>query len=275
MTLKKSILFSVLGLFLLMCNLNAQVLGQTPRDLFYDRISPSEKEIIPYDHIRESDVFYHKRIWRVIDVREKMNLPFKYPKEPFVEILRQAAINGEINVYENEDFVKQMTSTAVAAIGAGLDSVPETDSLGNPTGNWKKFNKTFNPENVKRFRLKEDWFFDEETSTMQVRIIGIAPITDIYDDQGNYRGPQAMFWIYFPDARKYLVKKEVFNSNNDAIRLSWDDLFEMRVFSSYIYKESNVFERRIEDYAEGIDRLYESERIKTEIFNFEHDLWSY
>lgn len=236
---------------------------------------PVERFIIPYDHIREADVFWQKRIWRVIDVREKLNLPFKYPKEPFVEILRQAAINGEIKVYENEDFTKQMQPNDVANIGAGLDSVPDVDTFGNPTGLWKKFNKSFNPEDVKRFRIKEDWFFDEETSTMQVRILGIAPIKDIYDDQGNYRGPQAMFWIYYPDARKYLVKKYVFNSNNDAMQLTWDDLFEMRVFSSYIYKESNVFDARIEDFKEGIDRLYESERIKNEIFNFEHDLWSY
>jgi len=126
-----------------MCNINAQVLGQTPRDLFYDRISPTEKEVIPYDHIRESDVFWHKRIWRIIDVREKMNFPFKYPKEPFVNILREAIINGEINAYEGEDFSKQMLPKDVEAIGAGVDSTEIIDSLGNPTGVFKKIQQNF------------------------------------------------------------------------------------------------------------------------------------
>ena len=62
---------------------------------------------------------------------------------------------------------------------------------------------------------------------------------------------------------------------NDASTLSWFDIFEARYFSSYIYKESNVYDRRIQDYKNGIDILYESEDIKNTIFNFEHDLWEY
>ena len=49
-----------------------------PRDLFYDKIAPTEKEVIPYDNVREADVLWQKRIWIIIDSREKMNLPFKY-----------------------------------------------------------------------------------------------------------------------------------------------------------------------------------------------------
>jgi gliding motility associated protien GldN len=84
-----------------------------------------------------------------------------------------------------------------------------------------------------------------------------------------------IFWAHYPSLRNQLVKQEVFNPRNDAIRFTWDDLFEMRMFSSYIYKESNVFDRRIQDYATGVDALRESDRIKQDIFNFEHDLWSY
>src|SRR5205814_2365485 len=119
--------------------------------------------------------------------------------------------------------------------------------------------------------VKEDWFFDEETSTMQVRIMAIAPL--YYDDEIQQDIP--IFWAYYPTLRNTLVKHEVFNARNDAVRLTWDDLFEMRLFSSYIYKESNVFDRRIQDYATGIDALRESDKIKDDIFNFEHDLWSY
>jgi len=49
----------------------------------------------------------------------------------------------------------------------------------------------------------------------------------------------------------------------------------MRKFSSYIFKESNVFDRRIQDYATGIDLLLEGEKIKADIFNKEHDMWTY
>jgi gliding motility associated protien GldN len=110
---------------------------------------------------------------------------------------------------------------------------------------------------------------------MIVRILGIEPILDVYNDDGSYRGETGMFWIYYPDVRKTLAKHEVFNPDNDAIRSTWDDLFESRSFSSYIYKISNVYDRRIQDYATGIDALLEADKIKNDLFNFEHDVWSF
>jgi len=56
-------------------------------------------------------------------------------------------------------------------------------------------------------------------------------------------------------------------------------MFENRYFSSFITKKSNVNDFRLVDYdnlrENGVDMLLESNKIKEEIFNFEHDLWSY
>jgi hypothetical protein len=48
-----------------------------------------------------------------------------------------------------------------------------------------------------------------------------------------------------------------------------------RLFASYIVKESNPEDLRFKDYAVGIDKLYESERVKKALMDFEHDLWSF
>ncbi|HRU61078.1 MAG TPA: gliding motility protein GldN, partial [Bacteroidia bacterium] len=81
--------------------------------------------------------------------------------------------------------------------------------------------------------------------------------------------------IYYPEARKLFANAEVFNRSNDAERRSFDDIFQKRLFASYIYKESNVYDRRIDDYKQGMNALLESERIKTEITNMEHDMWEF
>jgi len=47
----------------------------------------------------------------------------------------------------------------------------------------------------------------------------------------------------------------------------------MRLSGSYIYKESNVYDRNIQEYATGPDGFLESDRIKQKIFETEHDLW--
>lgn len=249
--------------------------GQPLDDVVSKRIT-EEKRILAYDHVREADIFWEKRIWRVIDIREKMNLPFAYPERPFFSIVMDAATAGEITVYSTEDdkFTNQLTPDEVASMGATIDTVitfdPETYEE-----QMQVVRNDINPEDVKRFRIKEVWFFDEETSTLQVRILGIAPLIDKTDDNGNFLYEKPMFWVYYPEARNILARERVFNVGNDASPITWEDLMEMRFFASYIYKESNVRDRRLQDYLTGVDLLLEADKIKQEIFNFEHDLWSY
>ena len=236
----------------------------------------SAKRVLPYDHVREADIFWEKRVWRVIDIREKMNLPFAYPERPFFSILMSGAIDEKITVYSTEDdkFTAPLSPDEVASMGATVDTVitfdPETYEE-----QIQVVRNDLNPEDVKRFRIKEIWFFDEETSTLQVRILGIAPLIDVKDENGNFRYEKPMFWVYYPEARELLATEQVFNVGNDASPLTWEDQLEMRFFSSYIYKESNVLNRRLQDYLSGVDLLLEADKIKREIFNFEHDLWSY
>lgn len=247
-----------------------------PVDDVVEKRITSEKPILAYDPVREADIFWEKRIWRVIDVREKMNLPFAYPERPFFTILMEAASKGEISAYSTEDdkFTTPLTADEVSSMGATVDTVitfdPETYEE-----QIQIVRNDLNPEDVKRFRLKEIWFFDEESSTMQVRILGIAPLLDVTDDNGNFLYEQPMYWIYYPEVREVLARERVFNYGNDASPITWEDLMEMRYFSSYIFKESNVYDRRLQTYLSGVDLLMEADRIKQQIFNFEHDLWSY
>jgi hypothetical protein len=80
--------------------------------------------------------------------------------------------------------------------------------------------------------------------------------------------------VHFPSAREVLARETVFAEGNEASRMTWEDLFEMRKFSSYIYKDGNVRDNRLQDLYTGVDLLLEAEKIDQEIFNYEHDLWS-
>jgi gliding motility associated protien GldN len=245
-------------------------------DGIYEESLISSTPPLQYDHIREADVFWEKRIWRVIDVREKMNQAFIYPELPFINILLEAAQQSDITIYSaiDDKFSTPLNENEAKTMGVSID----TSVIYDPVTFQPKTVITkniLNWEDIKRFRIKEVWFFDEETSTMQVRILGIAPLREVYDNQGNFKYEQPMFWAYYPELRKVLASKEVFNPLNDAGRMSWEDIIEMRYFSSYIYKESNIHDRRLQDYLSGVDILLEADKIKNELLNFEHDLWSY
>ena len=133
-----------------------------------------------------------------------------------------------------------------------------------------------NPDSIYTFRLKEQWIFDSKTSRMYSRIIGIAPIAAI--QIGNKVVKRPLFWIYYPELRTSLAKAEVYNPRNISSRITWEELFESRMFSSYITKTTmdNPYDRRLKDYIKDpILRLLEGENIKDKIFNYEQDLWSY
>lgn len=249
-------------------------------DIFVDDVVPKhlivDNRVLPYEHVREADIAWQRKIWRILDTREKMNQRFMNPLRPFLNILTEAAENGEITLFRTDDFTSPMTQEEFNKIVVRID----TSVIFDPDTYKEEIKITkseLNYEDIKRFRIKEVWYFDKETSTMKVRILGIAPIRDVYDDNtGTFKYELPLFWIYYPEIREIIAREQVANAKNDAAPMTWFDLFEARFFSSYIYKESNILDLRlIDQYADGVDRLLESEKIKMELFNFEHDLWSY
>jgi gliding motility associated protien GldN len=126
--------------------------------------------------------------------------------------------------------------------------------------------------------IKEDWFFDKQRGIMDSRIIalGISIIPlDASGQNDEAQGCTNWIWIYFPEWRQFFANNEVFNVDNDAERRTYEDVFWKRQFNSQITKESNVYDRKISDYAKGIDALLESERVKNDIFKLEHDWWQF
>ncbi len=149
-------------------------------DGVYEKVTTVEKGIIPYDDIREADVFWSKRVWRTIDVREKMNLVFAYPQQSLIEIMHTAASNGDLSVYDmtviNADqFKEKLDVSKVNMIGNSTDTISRINPITLQQEDVIQTNE-FDPQKIIKFKIKEDWFFDEETSTFQVRIIGIAPV---------------------------------------------------------------------------------------------------
>jgi len=243
------------------------------------------RKVIPYTHLREADVMWSTRIWRKLDLREKINQPLYFPTEAIknrrslTQVIIEAVREGSLTAYDPLDDEFTMTLTK-AEIERKLNFI-DTLYMESPDPPYdlqmQVVEEPFQASSVKEFRLKEDWFFDRQKSILDVRIIGIQPVADNVDrSTGEIRGTEPMFWVYFPEARNIFASAEVFNRQNDAERRTMEDIFWKRMFGSYIYKEKNVYDRQISEYMiNGIDQLLEAEKIKDDIFILEHDLWEY
>ena len=253
-----------------------------PLDGYYKKSNILNAKVTPYPNLRESDVAFAKRVWREIDTREKMNAYLSSPKQRLIDVIMNAVAAGELTAYsavpdkdndpDGDAFYAPLTPDK--ARNAMADSVPvdKFDKDGNKIGTIMKAGE-ISPDSVVKFRIKEDWVFDRQRSIFEPRIIGLAPMVKV--KVGNTEEYQPAFWLYFPDARPIFAVKEVVSKNSDNTGLSFDDVFMKRIFTSYIVKESNDKDDRIKDYATGIDKLYESERIKKSLQDWELNLWSY
>ena len=248
-----------------------------PLDGIVQRKLILEKQLLPWEPIREADILWSKRLWRVIDVREKINLPFIFPEMPFFTVLMNGIQKDTvIKAYkaDNDKFHYKISSEELKNILSKADTITQIDPTTYET-KYKVVRNDINPEDIKRYRLKEDWYFDRQQSVLKCRILGIAPLKDVTNEAGEFMYELPLFWVRYPDCREFLARNRAFIEGNDSNPMSWEDLFEQRRFSSYITKESNVHNRRLQEYLQGIDLLLEGEKIKAEIFNYEHDLWSF
>ena len=299
--------------------LGSQLNAQSVLDGVYVKEHIPTKKVISYTYLREADVMWEKRVWRIIDLREKINLPLYYPLVPLsdrwslFDIMRhhleQApgsltpyltfdpnnlyATDGDQFKYPikyqgpTDTVYKKMVDELLNVLGPEPTDPIKVDRGGVLVDSLDFNNNPVYPPRDKypigaadivEWEIKEDWFFDKQRSVMDVRIVGISPRVNIIEEdpatkQKVVKGTKNLFWIYFPELRYITQNYFVYNRKNDAQRMSYDDLFWKRMFNSYIKKESSVFDRMITDYVTGVDALLESEKIKKEMMEIEHDMW--
>ncbi len=257
---------------------------------------------IAYPPVRQADVAYYWTIWRIIDLREKVNHPLYFPTETrgtwrslgqtifdAIDISNPEKSEGVLPVYSDEMCTFPYSRDELQTLVSQVMTIPDIDEDGETIGT-KELILQFEPKEIINYRLKEVWYFDKQYSTFRVQILEIEPIIEYdrptsnsYDEEEDQEAVAAnktqkrIGYIYYNELRPFLAKQEVFNVKNNASRLSFDDLITWkRDFSSLIYKESNVYDRDIEEYiANSRDQRIESERITDKMRNFEHDLWEF
>jgi gliding motility associated protien GldN len=262
--------------------MKAQIVDDTPTDGLFEDEGIQQYKPVPYSNIRKADVMWSKRIWREIDFRQKFNQKFYFPIEPqanwksFITTVLDALKEGRLQAYDisnTDELLVPITYNEI--IGRQTDS--SYIIMNRPYPPYEEFDTVvytdFDPTKVMRLRVKEDWYFDSQRSQMLVRIEALCPV--MVKERNGQEVTEPLFWISYPESRDVFATSYVFNGENSAARLTYDEVFWKRLFDSYIYKEENVFDRRISQYATGVDALLEAERIKKEMFNFEENLWQY
>jgi len=226
-------------LLLLSLGLIGPAFAQNVLDGVYVKEHTATRTPLAYPYLREADVMWSKRIWRYIDLNEKLNLPLRYPlsketsdRKSLIDVIMDAVAEGSLTAYgtTDDEFVTPTTMKEVESRGGART---DTMKMMRPDPPYDEYDtiiaREFSRDKVIGYRIKEDWFFDKQRSVMEVRIISIAPMILAVDEQGNVREGNLklpLFWIYYPEARQLLANAECFNRSNDSERRSFDDIFQ-------------------------------------------------
>ncbi len=284
--MKRRIIAGFAGLLIFTASM-AQSFGD-----IYEKSMPNNQKI-NYPFLGESDVVWSQRLYRIIDLREKMNLNLYYPSLKFNKaenkfvsemsdgrmnfsgILLNEILAGRVEAMDGDEMTVPTTYSDIASkMNRDTLRIPIIDAQGNERDSTVM--NMENPSDIKQLMLLEEWYFDKKHSRLDVRIIGICPIYMGYDQVTARLVKRRLFWIRYEEVRQALAKSEAFNSFNDAQRISFEDMMLQRKFNGYIVAQSNVYDDRfINSYKMGPAQIFEAEKIKNDIFNFEQDLWEY
>jgi gliding motility associated protien GldN len=285
--MKKSVRNLLAALPMLLLSAAGMAQTQTVLDGAYVPEHNPTRRMVPYPHLRQADVMWERRIWEVIDIRQKQNQSLYLPLEEIAnrkslfDVIRKGILEDfSITAYslgptqEDDEFRYPMNPTEVDSV---LNPIVLRYKEDLDTGEKipVENKEPYTSDDIVAYKIKEVWLFDKQRSERYVRIIGLAPVVLLTNADGEVKGKKDLFWLYFPECRWVFANNEVYNLHNEAQRMTFDDLFQKRMFSGYVIKEDNVFNREIASYAKGIDALLESEKIKNNLFLMEHDLWHY
>lgn len=241
-----------------------------------------QNRAVSYEHVREADIMWSKKVYRIIDLREKINLPFFFPLEgnathkSLFDALKEGLFSGKIIAKQNDAMewdLEKMDSLYCRNLLIHSDTVTvyEVNEQGEEYTYKKWVADTVSSEEILQYWVGEIWYFDSKRSCLDFRILEICPVKYHADKEAF----QPLFWVDYLEARDWLDNFKAISPYNVAQERSFDELFTKHLFIGPIKKESNIYGREISEYLSGIDGLLEGEKIKERIYNYESDRWEH
>ena len=178
---------------------------------------------------------------------------------------------------DNEEFVKRYTKadTILLEIGYDDDDNEEYQTIIRP--------REFDGAEILQYSIREAWFIGKQDTRMESRRLALAPLKQTYHKFANteeeiYLGLLPLFWVPMqnPSVRRVLARYSAYISENNIVgQPSWDWIFLSQYYNAYVTRESNIYSRKVRDYATGDDAILESENIEDKLYDIENDIWDY
>lgn len=243
--------------------------------------------------IPEENILIKNRIWRHIDLKEKINKPFFPHKEEITKVIIEGVEAGLLIAYLDEDFTMPMTKEEFFE----KLKLPEVDHFSEEDkalefaddDDWQdktqqetsaikddKRSDYFLPSQVSILELVEDWIFDKVRSIQLYDIQSVKLM--IPADQFETGLQKEIGILKYKDLAAYFDEKGTtwVNVKNSAGNIKMTEAFALRLFSSSIVKLENPDDNTIADIYNKTPKAsaIASKELEEALLEKEYFLWS-
>ncbi len=240
---------------------------------------------------RSDDAEYRSLFKVIVDAIVKDNLPVYRVIDNIKPVFTEDRLYSKVEIPErvwvddpNNPAVKEKHKNDPDArdVAKSMDMLINYDSVSDAM-TFRSFAYDGFVKNQLKYLVQEIVFFDKHTSRLYSKLIAIAPLHADYIREHKEDGKiqdalreSILFWIPFDALRPHLAHQYVIPQANDTKRITFDEFFAKKLYTSYLVGESNTYDRMFLDYAQTEDEIKkEQQRVFDELLNFEQDLWEY
>ncbi|MCG8473960.1 MAG: gliding motility protein GldN [Cytophagales bacterium] len=237
--------------------------------------------------ISKYDQLFKKRVWRKMDLREKINRPYLSKNMEITRFIIDRVLDGSLVPYANDSCETELTLAdfkeriALPTFEEEEEDFPEegeeeiideepVDEVGD-----------YLPNQFSVLEIVEDVIFDRKRSRMYFDIQSIGmwlPAREKVD--GDNPLDEDIAYFKYKDLENLFRQNPDeaiwFNRYNTSEHKNYADAFLLRMFHARITKVENPDDESIDEIYEDPKRaLYASQEAEFKLMEMEHNLWEY
>jgi hypothetical protein len=272
-------------------------------------IPGNQNSVRPID---ESSIHYKARLWRRMDLNEKINQPFFSVNNEISKFILEWVKAGVLTPYTNDSLITKLTadqfqenlkmeeqsedaalSDAEKAAGFGAEgTTPKATGTDDGWGGGTKSSAApakdafeakpadgavsyYFPKELSILEIREDAVIDRRRSRLYFDIQSITLIIPASKTKAGFDKAIASF--RYKDLYKLFRSNPNciwYNSENEMQHKNMADAFDLRMFQARIIKKGNVENKFLTDlYGGEKEGLMMSQLLEYKLLEMEHDLW--
>ena len=272
-------------------------------------VPQNQNSVRPID---ESSIHYKARLWRRMDLNEKINQPFFSVNNEISKFILDWVKAGVLTAYSNDSLItklspeqfqenlkmeEQSTQAALsdaekaAGFGAEGGSAPKAGTDDGWGGSAKPADAAgkdpfeqkpasvgvsyYFPKELSILEIREDAIIDRRRSRLYFDIQSISLIIPASKTKAGFDKAVASF--RYKDLYKLFRSNPNciwYNSENDTQHKNMADAFDLRMFQARIIKKGNVENKFLTDlYGGEKEGLMMSQLLEYKLLEMEHDMW--